>query len=149
MDGITCDYKNVIFEKTMKYAKEPKKSHENDVGYDCFCPHEEFPVPPGEIAVMNLGFKLQIQNDNWIGVHSKSGLAAKNGIMILNCPGVIDPNYREEVMAIIFNAGNTIKTFYRGDKVCQLIIYPRIGIIFQDGVVDSTERTGGLGSTGK
>ncbi len=139
----------MIIEKILKYAKTPVRAHENDVGYDAFCPHEEFEIPPGDIRVMGLGFKVAIPPEYWMGVQSKSGLAAKNGIMILNSPGVVDPNYRDEVCAIIFNAGNTIKTFRRGDKVCQLVFYPRVSMAFSDGKVDETERKGGLGSTGK
>jgi len=139
----------VIFERLNKSVKVPARAHENDVGYDAFCPHEEFEIEPGSVRVMGLGFKVAIPNDWWMAVQSKSGLAAKNGIMILNSPGVVDPNYRDEVCAIIFNAGETIKTFHKGDKVCQLVFYPRVTVQFEDGKVDETERTGGLGSTGK
>lgn len=136
----------IVFEALRKGIKVPSKAHVNDVGYDVFCPLDEIEIEPANTVLIKAGFKVQIPNDYWLAVCSRSGHATK-GILVTNAPGVIDPNYRDEVGVILSNVGETVKTFHKGDKIAQLILMPRLDIEFVAGKVDETERKGGFGST--
>ena len=111
---------------------------------------EDFSLTHGETKVVKTGLKFQyIPNDLKIHVYSRSGLAAKNGIHVLNAPGVIDSDYRGELMIILHNIGAT-KNFVAGDRVAQIAIEKayKISIEESEDEVVSMRGSGGLGSTG-
>ncbi|MFA5396695.1 MAG: dUTP diphosphatase [Methanogenium sp.] len=137
---------NVIFEPLKKGIKIPTKAHLNDVGYDVFCQDEEVEIEPAKTVLIKTGFKIQIPDGYWIAVCSRSGHATK-GIIVTNSPGVIDPNFRDEVGIIISNVGETVKTFRKGDKIAQLILMQKTDIEFVNGKVNTSERVGGFGSS--
>jgi dUTP pyrophosphatase len=137
---------NVIFEPLKKGIKTPAKAHLNDVGYDVFCPDEEIEIEPAKTVLIKTGFKVQIPDNYWLAVCSRSGHATK-GIIVTNSPGVIDPNFRDEVGIIVSNIGETVKTFRKGDKIAQLILMQKFDIEFVNGKVNTSERTGGFGSS--
>lgn len=111
---------------------------------------EDFTITTGETKVIKTGLKVQwIHSDFKLHVYSRSGLAAKNGIYVLNAPGVIDSDYRGELMVILHNTG-VAKSFSAGDRIAQIGLersYKGFFVETEDEV--STERgEGGLGSTG-
>ena len=99
-------------------------------------------VPTGIAIALPKGFEAQIR--------PRSGLAAKNGITILNSPGTIDSDYRGEISAMLINHSKINFQIERGMRIAQMIIAP----VFQLNLVktenlDKTERgSGGFGSTG-
>jgi len=107
-------------------------------------------IPPGSRFVVGTGIKLEIPNGFGAMVCSRSGLAAKNGIQVLNDPGLIDTDYRGEVKVILHNAGKEEFIVKKGDRIAQLLFFPIFQAIFQKTkVVAETPRgEGGFGSTG-
>ncbi len=83
-------------------------------------------------------------------VRPRSGLAAKNGITVLNSPGTIDSDYRGEVKVILVNLGSEAFTITRGTRIAQMVIAPVTrGLFAEVANLDETTRgTGGFGSTG-
>jgi len=83
-------------------------------------------------------------------VRPRSGLAAKNGVTVLNSPGTIDSDYRGEVKVILINLGSEPFAIAHGDRIAQLIVAPVEQAQFH--VVESLSSTqrgqGGFGSTG-
>jgi dUTP pyrophosphatase len=79
-------------------------------------------------------------------VCSRSGLAAKHGIMVVNAPGIIDSDYRDTIKVILTKVTQdpSMMTIYAGDRIAQLLFVP---VAVPDINVDK-ERSGGLGSTG-
>lgn len=99
-------------------------------------------VPTGLYMAIPAGFELQVR--------SRSGLAAKNGVFVLNTPGTVDSDYRGEVKVILHNAGSEPFTVQTGNRIAQGVICPVVHAVWD--VVESLESSergeGGFGSTG-
>lgn len=108
-------------------------------------------IAPGGRALIPTGLFLEIPEGYEVQVRSRSGLAFKSGVYVLNAPGTIDADYRGEVGVILANAGEEIFTVNRGDRVAQLILSP-VTRLYWDEVpqLNTSDRgQGGFGSTGK
>jgi dUTP pyrophosphatase len=83
-------------------------------------------------------------------VRSRSGLAIKNGVSVLNSPGTIDSGYRGEVGVILANFGDADFEIKAGDKIAQIVVAPvTLAAVEEVDEIDETDRgTGGFGSTG-
>ena len=83
-------------------------------------------------------------------IRPRSGLAAKNGITVLNTPGTIDADYRGEIKVILTNLGTETFTIERGMRIAQMVIaaYSRVDWDVVDTLDETTRGTGGFGSTG-
>ena len=99
-------------------------------------------IPTGIAVALPLGFEAQIR--------PRSGLAAKNGITILNSPGTIDSDYRGEVSAMLINHSKINFEIERGMRIAQMVITPVVQFnLIETQDLDETERgSGGFGSTG-
>lgn len=111
---------------------------------------DELVIPSGTRVTVGTGIKLEIPNGFGAMVCSRSGLAAKNGIQVLNAPGIIDTDYRGEIKVILHNSGQSEFIVKKGDRIAQLLFFPIFQAIFQKAeLIDNTARgEGGLGSTG-
>ena len=101
--------------------------------------------------MVSTGLYLEIPPGHEGQVRSRSGLAAKQGVFVLNSPGTIDSDYRGEVKVILANMGQSEYSVSIGDRIAQLIICPIIQAKFVNNEdMSSTARgAGGFGSTGK
>jgi len=105
---------------------------------------------PGDRVNVPTGIALALP-DGWEGqVRSRSGLALKHGVTVLNSPGTIDADYRGEVKVILANLGNAAVTISRGERIAQLVIAPVSRAEWQlTADLPQTRRgAGGFGSTG-
>lgn len=140
-----------VIEITMIHdnAVIPTKGSEEAACSDLSCV-EDFTITHGETKVINTGIKIQFIDPNYkLHIYSRSGLAAKNGIFVLNAPGVIDSDYRGELKVILQNSGPT-KTFNAGDRIAQFSVEKVIPYSIKLSEVErkSARGSGGLGSTG-
>lgn len=105
----------------------------------------------GERAMIPTGLFFEIPAGYEIQVRPRSGLAAKNGVTVLNTPGTIDSDYRGEVKVILINLGNEDFTIKNGERIAQIVVAPvTLGSFQVVDKLDETERgAGGFGSTGK
>lgn len=111
---------------------------------------EEFLIAPFERKIVKTGYKIAIAPNFEVQVRSRSGLAYRNGVIVLNSPGTIDSDYRGELKIILANFGDESFKVNFGDRIAQLVIAPafQYGIIKSE-FVNATERNeGGFGSTG-
>ena len=108
-------------------------------------------IPIGKVALIPTNLSVEIPIGFEIQVRPRSGLAAKNGIGVLNSPGTIDSDYRGEVKIILFNFGSEDFVINRGDRIAQLIIAEVIQakIVESDNLNNSDRGEGGFGHTGK
>jgi len=97
------------------------------------------------------GIKMAIQKGYEVQVRPRSGLAAKNGVTVLNTPGTIDSDYRGEVKVILINLGKNDFVIKNGERIAQFVAAPVTQAVFvKTDVLDETVRgEGGFGSTGK
>lgn len=107
-------------------------------------------LKPGARAVVPTGFAIALPRGYEAQVRPRSGLAAKNGVTVLNAPGTIDADYRGEVGVILVNHGQSDFTITRGMRIAQMVIAPvspaRMAEVAE---LPATRRgAGGFGSTG-
>ena len=107
-------------------------------------------IAPGARALIPTGLRLQIPHGLEAQVRSRSGLAVRHGISVLNSPGTIDSDYRGEVQVILVNLGQEEFRVRSGDRIAQLVFSPVVRVTFRrEASVDQTVRgSGGFGSTG-
>ena len=111
-------------------------------------------LKPGERVIIPTGLYVEIPVGYEIQVRPRSGLAFKKGVTVLNTPGTIDSDYRNQIGVILINLGAEDFTIEPGDRIAQLVLnqVPQINWISVNSVeeLSSTDRgLGGFGSTGK
>lgn len=108
-------------------------------------------ILPGKSAMIPTGLFFEIPEGYEIQVRPRSGLAAKNGVTVLNTPGTIDSDYRGEIKVILINLGDKEFVVNNGERIAQMVIAPVIQAAFEiTENLSQTERgAGGFGSTGK
>jgi dUTP pyrophosphatase len=104
----------------------------------------------GTRALVPTGLALALPAGCEAQVRPRSGLAARNGITVLNTPGTIDADYRGEVQVLLVNLGQESVSITRGMRVAQLVVAPVLHAqLMETGSLDETQRGGGgFGSTG-
>ena len=107
-------------------------------------------IPAGKSAMVPTGLFFEIPEGYEVQVRPRSGLAAKNGVTVLNTPGTIDSDYRGEIKVILINLGQADFTINSGDRIAQMIIAPVIQAKFEitDSLSETERGAGGFGSTG-
>ncbi|MBA7472397.1 Deoxyuridine 5'-triphosphate nucleotidohydrolase [subsurface metagenome] len=129
----------------------PKYAHTGDAGLD-LCSSINCELRPFERKKIPTGIKISIPQGYAGFIQPRSGLAAKNGISIVNTPGLIDSGYRGEVCAILINLDpKSVFKVKKGDKICQLVIQKveKIKLGITEDLGDTSRGEVGFGSTGK
>ncbi|MBO5103327.1 MAG: dUTP diphosphatase [Clostridia bacterium] len=139
----------VKFLRLSETAKIPEYAHPTDSGMDLFS-DEEIIIPARGYKLVHTGVSVILPANTEGQVRSKSGLALKFGLQVLNSPGTIDTNYRGEIGVILNNVSDTDYVVQKGQKIAQLVICPFYTCeIEETDTLDETDRnTGGFGSTG-
>jgi len=139
--------------KKSKNARIPAKATDGAAGYDLFaCLKEKILLRVGEKFLVPTGIIISLER-NFAGfIFPRSGLGVKYNITLSNSVGVIDSDYRGEILVSLSNLGRENYVISPGDRIAQLVIMP----VFNDFIfkevesLDSTERgRGAFGSTGK
>ena len=107
-------------------------------------------LKPLQRAIVKTGLFIELPIGYEAQVRPRSGLAAKNGISVLNAPGTIDADYRGEIGVILVNLSNEDFTIENGERIAQLVIAKHERAAWDEvEELDETSRgTGGFGSTG-
>ncbi len=108
-------------------------------------------LKPFERRLIPTGIKIELPISYEAQIRSRSGLAFKNGISVLNAPGTIDSDYRGDVGVILINLSNENFTVNNGDRIAQMVIAKHEFPVFIDTykLKESERGEGGFGSTGK
>jgi len=112
---------------------------------------DKIEIPPHETVLVHTGLSFEIP-EGYVGlVYARSGLATKRGLAPANKVGVIDSDYRGEVMVSLHNHSNTLQEIDNGERVAQIVIAPFLKVDFEiaDELSDTVRGEGGFGSTGK
>ena len=107
-------------------------------------------IEPGAFAMIPTGLFFEIPQGYEIQVRPRSGLAAKNGITVLNTPGTIDSDYRGELKIILINLGKEAFVVNNGERIAQIIVSPvtLADFTITDSLSDTSRGEKGFGSTG-
>jgi len=149
-------FKKVYFVRTSENAKPPAYAHDGDKGADLYS-IENVIISPGDRATINTGIRLGLPPGHAGFVVSRSGLASKHGISVLNSPGLIDTFYHGDIKVILHNSNHMPYTIEIGDRIAQLVIVQLNDFNFEDIVSSDTFETlfksdrgvKGFGSSGK
>lgn len=148
-EGIVLGFKNE------SNNQDPEYIYEGDSGFDLRAnltesvtlkPLERYMVPTGLSFEIPIGYEIQVR--------PRSGLAAKQGLSVLNSPGTVDQGYTGEVKVILVNLSNDTVTINHGERIAQAVLCPvitkRTATLKSLTQIHSTDRgDGGFGSTGK
>ena len=145
-------YANLIVNETVQYygaiqTKELPRKISFDINsnrpYLQVNNMERMLIPTGLIADIPIGFSVRL--------HSRSGLAFKQGVYLANCEGIIDSDYVDPIFAMVTNISNVPTRIYDGDRICQgeLVRCEKYTLNESDEApTQKTDREGGFGSTG-
>ncbi len=133
-------------------AALPKYGSAAAAGADlCALSDAPITIAPAEIVLVHTGLSIEIP-EGYVGlVYARSGLASKRGLAPANKVGVIDADYRGEVMVALHNHSATPQTIEPSERIAQLVIAPYLTAEFEeaDDLSDTARGSGGFGSTGK
>ena len=131
----------------------PKYETEGAAGLDLFAATKEdtkIIIPPRKAEMIPTGIAISVPSGYEAQIRPRSGLAAKNGITVLNSPGTIDSDYRGEILVMLINHSNKDFDILRGMRIAQMVIskIEQFNLIPVD-ELDTTDRgKDGFGSTG-
>lgn len=130
----------------------PEYATKGSAGMDlrAWLPDGPVTIKPGERVLIGTGLFIDLIRGFELQIRSRSGLALKHGIIVLNSPGTIDPGYPDEIKIILINLGNEDFTVNSGDRIAQMVL-AKTEKLYPD-LVDELDmrddRGGGFGHTG-
>lgn len=142
----------IKIKKLNEKARIPFHGSAAAAGYDAFaCIDEPIKLAPHETVKIPTGIAVAISEGYWMGVYARSGLATKEGLRPANCTGVIESDYRGEVIVALHNDSEKDRIIQPEERIAQLVVSPLVlWDINEVSELDETERgADGFGSTGK
>ena len=142
----------LYYTNTNETLPQPEYAYITDSGFDLRST-EELIIKAGERALVGTGLSFDIPDGYEIQVRSKSGLALKQGLMVLNSPGTIDFGFTSEIKVILFNTSEEDVTISLGQKIAQGVLCPVVSgkwvnLVKTDKIDDKDRNNNGFGSTG-
>ena len=136
--------------KLSENAKLPTYGSPNAAGADLYAA-EAAEIPAGETRFIHTGIAVELPAGTVGLIYARSGLACKQGLAPANKVGVIDCDYRGEIIVALHNHGKEARTIGVGDRIAQLVITPYYTAQFSeaDELSETVRGEGGFGSTGK
>lgn len=133
-------------------AKLPTYGSAQAAGADLYaCLREVVTVAPGETAFIPTGIALEVPVNCAGLIYARSGMACKRGLAPANKVGVVDSDYRGEIIVALHNHGTLAQTVENGERVAQFVITPVLTPAYEavEELSDTVRAQGGFGSTGK
>ncbi|WP_294406474.1 dUTP diphosphatase [uncultured Ruminococcus sp.] len=144
----------LLIKKLNEKAIVPARQTQYSAGYDlCACTDEPIVIKAGETAKIHTGISAEIEGtkDVVLLIYARSSLATKFGIAPANCVGVVDWDYRGEIICALHNSSKEDYTINHGDRIAQMVVTPVFTpeVEVRETLSDTTRGAGGFGSTGK
>ena len=143
----------IKIKKLKENASLPVYQTENSAAADLYaCLDEPLNIKPGERVRIPTGIAMEYGDTNIVAVIcARSGLSSKHGIALANGIGVIDPDYRGELLVSVVNLSDQPYAFTDGERIAQLMFLPIIRgeFEFAESLSDTERGAGGFGSTGR
>lgn len=146
-DGVDAGPGLLRFKRLDSRALLPTRGSSQSAGLDIYA-IEDLTIGPGERVLARSGLAVAIPEGYYGRVAPRSGLATQKGLDTL--AGVIDSDYRGEILCLLYNAGEESIQLPAQSKICQLIIEKIItpAAVWADEITDTDRGSGGFGSTG-
>lgn len=128
----------------------PTRGSEESAGLDLYAV-EYCNIEPYKTEKISTGIAIEIPHGYFGGIYARSGLATKQGLRPSNCTGVVDADYRGEIIVALYNDSAELRHVHKGDRVAQLIIQPYLPVHLEEveELTDTDRGTGGFGHTGR
>ena len=133
-------------------ARLPERKTADSIGYDISaCLDSEISIAPGETCKVGSGLAIALEPGHAAFIYARSGLGINKGVIPANCVGVIDPDYRGEVIVGLKNTSTIPFTVKDGDRIAQMVIAKceTPEIVLCDDLTKTERGDGGFGSTGE
>ena len=141
----------VKVKKTDERATLPTYGSEYAAGADLYALLDEpVTISPAQTILIHTGLSMEIPKGYAGLIYARSGLASKKGLAPANKVGVVDADYRGEVMVALHNHSDKPQTIEHGERIAQLVIAPFLAVNYEeaDALSDTVRGEGGFGSTG-
>ena len=141
----------VNIKKLNENAVIPTYGSEYSAGADLYaCIDSDITILPGGTKLIKTGLAIEVPVGYGAFIYARSGLASKRGLAPANKVGVVDADYRGEVMVALHNHSNEEQTIGAGERIAQMVIAPFLKAEFDvvDELSDTARGAGGFGSTG-
>ncbi len=142
----------VKIKKLSDSATMPTRGSLAAAGYDLYANVEsDTVIAPHTTAKIGTGLSMEIPDGYFGGIYARSGIATKEGLRPANCVGVVDSDYRGEIIVAVHNDSDVERIITPAERIAQIIIQPYLLVTFEeaDELADSERGAGGFGSTGK
>ena len=142
----------VKIKKLSENAIIPTYGSKYSAGADLYaCLDSEVEILPGETYVVKTGIAMEIPEGYAGLIYARSGLATKRGLAPANKTGVVDSDYRGEIMVALYNHSKEAQSIAPGERIAQLVITPFLTADFTEAeeLTDTERGSGGFGSTGR
>ena len=133
-------------------AKLPTYGSAEAAGADLYaCIESRVTIAPGETAFVPTGIALEVPKGCADLIYARSGMACKRGLAPANKVGVVDSDYRGEILVALHNHGAASQTIENGERIAQFLITPVLMPAYEaaEELSDTQRSSGGFGSTGK
>ena len=133
-------------------AKLPAYGSAEAAGADLYaCLDEAVTIQPGKTVLIPTGIALEVPKGCAGLIYARSGIAVKRGLAPANKVGVIDSDYRGEILVALLNHGSCDQVVENGERIAQFVITPVLQPAYEavDSLTDTERDAGGFGSTGK
>lgn len=164
LNGLSSDIQFDVAKKTtmakLKFVNksnnpDPTFAHEGDSGFDLRANlSKDQIIDSGKVVLIPTGLYFEVDKGLEIQIRSRSGIALKSHMFVLNTPGTVDSHYRGEVQIILANLDETSHTIKNGDRIAQGVVCPVYGegnLTFEkvEKLSETVRNSQGFGSTGK
>lgn len=143
---------NIKFMKLSPNAQTPTCGSLESAGYDLSAAIDSnITIAPHQTIKIPTGLAIELPVNTFGGIYARSGIASKEGLRPANCTGIIDSDYRGEIIVALHNDSDIYRIVEPKERIAQLIVQPYIKVNFEetDTLGTTTRGSGGFGSTGK
>ena len=143
---------NIRIKKINKNAIIPTRGSEQAAGYDLYaCTKSSTIIMPHNTVKIETGISMELPDGYFGAIFARSGLATKQGLRPANAVGVVDSDYRGNIIVALHNDTDEPQTINPMERIAQLVIMPYLAVEFDevDELSDTERGDGGFGSTGR
>ncbi len=142
---------DVRIKKLKENAIIPTRGSEYAAGYDLYaCCDNPVIIKPHQTVKIETGLSIELPDGYFGAIFARSGLATKNGLRLANAVGVVDSDYRGEVIVALHNDSDKAQIINPSERIAQLVVMPYLPVQFVEAeeLSETIRNDGGFGSTG-
>ena len=148
----TKTVQNINVKRLNNFAKLPTKGSKHAAGFDLYAATDSIiDIAPHSTVKIGTGLAFELPEGTFAAIFARSGLATKKGLRPANCTGIVDADYRGQVIVALHNDTDEMQNIEPGERIAQVILLPYIEMNFSlvKELSDTVRGDGGFGSSGK